>query len=487
MRERTRNHLNRALIFGFYTKLKLLLLLGFLSNSSAHSGPINSASHRQFAANGQRNLAYVPSPMVREDELEFTAPTDWPSPQFEIDEQLSRLSGEQILDDVFDRVGPEFTIPANLRSRVAFWFDIYTKYNQYQHVIHHNRYPWIVFEVIDFNKDIREGKGPRWLRVDRSRKAVQARRQEIRRALLRLSKNPKAKTEFERQLLQAVSSIPGKRSQVLRFAAASLRSQLGQKDFFLSGLRRSSRYLPHIESIFQSRNLPVDLTRMPFVESSFNVAAESRVGASGIWQVMPATGRAYGIVSEAIDERNSPVKSSQMAAKLLSSYRRALGSWPLAITAYNHGIGNIRVAMRAARSKDIGTIIQRYHRGDFKFASSNFYTCFLAALYAERYADAAFPSLVRDPLIKFETYLTKRRISFRQLSQLTGLTPQEILAHNLDIKLKRKGDVLLPKGFSLHLPLFSADSINDNLGRALQLKMSKTLSSTTLESSDNSI
>ncbi len=487
MLERSRFSLCKALLRALSTGVKCLLLLAFVSGGQAVRGSQSQVRHRQFAATEQRNLAYLPSPLIHTDDFDFSPMTYWPSPILQAHEQIAQLTTDHILDDVLDRVGPEFTIPADLRTRVAFWFDIYTKYNQYQHVIHHNRYPWIVFDVMDFNEEIRGGKGPLWLRIDRSKKKVQARRQIIRRALARLSKNPKPKSDLDRQLLRAVKSIPGNRSQVLRFAGTSVRSQLGQKDFFLFGLRRSSRYLPHIEEIFQRRNLPQDLTRMPFVESSFNESAQSRVGASGIWQVMPATGRAYGIVSDQIDERNSPIKSTEMAAQLLRSYYRALGSWPLAITAYNHGIGNIRVAMKAARSKNIGTIIQRYHRGDFKFASSNFYTCFLAALYAERYADSAFPSLVRDREIKFDTYVTKRKMSFQRLRLLTGLSPREILSLNLDLKLGPSRNLIIPKGFTLHLPLLRADAVSDLLGSVLELKASKAVTSASLESEESSI
>src|SRR5262249_22218674 len=145
-------------------------------------------------------------------------------------------------------------------------------------------------------------------------------------------------TGDEKDIFDKLQSLPGTRRRVLLQAAQNVRKQLGQRDFFRGGLMNSSRYLPYMEKQFQDMDLPVELTRMPFVESSFNEAAFSRVGASGIWQIMPRTGRAYLIVNQAIDERNSPLKASLMAARMLKQLQRSTKSWPLTITSYNHGI-----------------------------------------------------------------------------------------------------------------------------------------------------
>jgi membrane-bound lytic murein transglycosylase D len=420
---------------------------------------------RVLASLAERRPNFTPSPQPPPEGAYPALPEFLPpAPALGESEHLRRLRSHDVLKDPMDRVSDDFDIPAELNQRVKFWFDVYTKYGRFTHVLHHSRYPWIVYEVIDFTDAVKSGKGPEWLKVEKSKKLLRQRRAEIRLALRRLSRRPAvAKTDLEKRLVSLLASVPGRRSHVYRDAAGALRSQLGQRDYFIAGLRRSSRYLPHLEETFLSQGLPLGLTRMPFVESSFNERAESKVGASGIWQVMPATGRAYGLVNGSIDERNSPFKATAMAARLLKTYHKALGSWPLAITAYNHGIGNIQIAIRAARSRDLPKIIERYHQRDFKFASSNFYTCFLAALYAERYSEVVFPSVVRDPAISHDRFMVTRSVPLKQLITFGDLNLNKVLEFNLDINRRAWRQVTLPRGFVLHLPRGHGDLLPERL------------------------
>lgn len=362
---------------------------------------------------------------------------------------------DRILADESNRIDNEFHVPPALKSRVAFWFDIYTRYGTNQHVIHHERYPWIIYKVVDTNALITLGKGPLWLRRQRADRLVDAELTKIKQTLRKLSHRRSFRHlhGLELTLYRKLQSVHGPRRRVFRLAANAIRSQLGQRDFFKKGLINSSKYLPYMEKTFTKAGLPIGLTRMPFVESSFNEAAYSKVGASGIWQIMPKTGKAHMIVTHAIDERNSPLKATRAAAKILRRYHRALKSWPLAITAYNHGIGNIRKAIRRAHSKNLATIIARYHRDDFQFASANFYTCFLAALHAERYHELLFNDVVREPLQKALTLKLKRRTSISTIERLTRISADKILEYNLDLKATMKHHhPVLPKGFELRLP-----------------------------------
>jgi membrane-bound lytic murein transglycosylase D len=216
----------------------------------------------------------------------------------------------------------------------------------------------------------------------------------------------------------------------------------------------SSRYLPYMEEKFQDAGLPMELTRLPFVESSFNEQAYSKVGASGIWQIMPQTGRSLKlIVDPMIDERNSPTKATETAARLLNQIQHSTKNWQMTITAWNHGVGNIRHAIRAAHSSDLATIIARYHSGDFKFASANFYTCFIAALHAEKYNELVFNDIAREPLQEHEVVKLSHSLSVGKIEKLTGLSTKQLLNYNLDLKvaLERKNSVL-PRGYQLHLP-----------------------------------
>ncbi|MCC7405148.1 MAG: lytic transglycosylase domain-containing protein [Bdellovibrionales bacterium] len=373
----------------------------------------------------------------------------------------------QTLNDPLARIGTDFKIPPRLYERTRFWFDIYTKYDSSVHVIHHTRYPWIVYSVVDTRQLIAEGRGPLWLRRERALKHVKQEKIRIVRTLRNLASRSSFKrlSGLEAELFQALSKAPGSRRQALRLASRTVRSQLGQKDFFLSGLHASGEYLPHMEEIFKAQGLPVELTRMPFVESSFNVRAESKVGASGIWQIMPRTGRSFMIVTDQIDERNSPLKATRAAARILRRYNHALRSWPLTITGYNHGIGGVLRATRIAQSRDLPTIINRYHSGSFRFASSNFYTCFLAALYAERYHDKIFREVPRAPLMKFRAVRLTAGKRLNQVLQSTGLDRAELLSFNIDLRGTASRNPFLPRGFEVYLPTSVDMNVANKLGK----------------------
>ena len=123
---------------------------------------------------------------------------------------------------------------------------------------------------------------------------------------------------------------------------------------------------------------------MPHVESSFDPYAYSKVGAAGLWQFMRSTGRRFLRIDAAVDERLDPYRATEAAAQLLSYNYRLLGSWPLAITAYNHGAEGMRRAREQLGTDDIVRIVRDYHSPTFGFASRNFYVSFLAALTVSR-------------------------------------------------------------------------------------------------------
>lgn len=364
---------------------------------------------------------------------------------------------EFFLSDPKNRVSSEFDVPDSMVKRTAFWFDIYTKYNSNTHVIHHSRYPWIVFKVVDTSDIMNAEKGNRWTKYHKARRIVANEKRAVARALKKLAQRRSFSrlTGLEKEIYDSLAHLPGNRRRVFNFAAQNLRSQLGQKDFFLSGLKNSAKYLTYMEEEFRRMGLPADLTRMPFVESSFNENAESHVGASGIWQIMPATGKAYVRVNELIDERNSPLKATRVAAQMLRKYNMYFKSWPLTVTAYNHGIGSLQKAIRATRTKDLPTIIEKYHRGSFKFASSNFYACFLAALHAERYHNEIFEGheLSKEKLLVREILSLDRKLRVKEAAQLAGIDLETFKMFNLDLRGAIKKNAYLPKGFELHLPI----------------------------------
>ena len=234
-------------------------------------------------------------------------------------------------------------------------------------------------------------------------------------------------------------------------------ARAGLRERFAAGVEVSRRYLPEMERIFRRAGLPVELTRLPLVESCFNVRAYSKAGAAGIWQFMPATARSYMRVDRFVDQRRDPIISTRAAAEHLSANYEVLGNWPLAITAYNHGRAGMANAVATVGSSDLMQIIRQYHGPAFKFASRNFYAEFLAALDVERNFSKYFGKLYPARPRATESVIVPASVSFRTVARaskadvetLAELNPA--LAHDVV-----SGRHPVPKGYELRVPAGSA-------------------------------
>jgi membrane-bound lytic murein transglycosylase D len=208
----------------------------------------------------------------------------------------------------------------------------------------------------------------------------------IRGLLLRLhSTRREALLEDERRIYDLFRNDRDPNRFLLAAEDGRVRAQRGIMERFTNGLRTSRLYLPEMERIFRAEGLPVELTRLPLIESCFDVGAYSKVGAAGIWQFMPATARLYMEVNDAVDERRDPIASTYGAARYLTRAYQRLGTWPLAITSYNHGQNGIAHAIDEMGTTNIVRIIRYYDGPSFGFASRNFYAEFLAALDIEKH------------------------------------------------------------------------------------------------------
>jgi membrane-bound lytic murein transglycosylase D len=365
------------------------------------------------------------------------------------------ITAEDILRDKYNRIPLDFKIPADLQKRVGFWLDIYSKYSSQFTVIHDERRPWIVYEVVDL-RPIYQGSGNRFSKASQDRKTTYRALYNVRMRLAKLAR----KKYFgnlsgeEYKYFKLLEEVPGPRRQVLRKAAMDVRAQRGQKNYYRSGLITSTKYISEMEEIFAHYDLPVELVRLPLVESSFNMAAISKVGASGIWQFMQNTGRKFLKVGNLIDERNSPIKATEAAAKLMLSNFRILKSWPLAVTAYNHGAGGVIRATKRLKTKNLADVVGRYRSRSFSFASENFYCEFLAALHADKYQEEIFGQMPKHPPLQSETATVKYSMRVRTLVDIVGITIEELKLFNPDFKKKAiAAGTFIPSGYRVLLPL----------------------------------
>lgn len=367
----------------------------------------------------------------------------------------SSFTKDDILSDKDERIADIFHVPDELKARVGFWFDIYTRYGGNEHVIHHSDFPWIIFKVVDSTSANKAGAN-RWTNYHRARRLVDTQKKQVIASLQKLARSKKSTklSAEDKRIAELLKDVPGSRAAVYARAAAVTRSQLGQKDFYTQGLVSSSQYLTDMEAIFARYDLPIEITRLPLVESSFNLRAVSKVGASGIWQFMPSTGKVKKLrVDDQFDERNSPLKATEAAAKLMRENIRILKHWPLAITAYNHGPGGLIRASKRYGTTDLAAIIKKNDSRSFGFASSNFYCEFLAALHAEKYQQEVFGEVPRHAPLAYEQLSLPVQLRAKTIANLAGLTLEELRLYNPDLGRRSiQQNLFVPKGYNLHLP-----------------------------------
>jgi membrane-bound lytic murein transglycosylase D len=333
--------------------------------------------------------------------------------------------------------------PAGLEPDIAFWRRIFGEVTTREALVHDNRYLDVVYEKLSFPPGT----------SDREReRAMTAARDQYAATLRRLAKaDPGKLSRDDKRVLRLFPKGPERAR--LQGAADRVRVQMGLSDRFLEGLVRSGRWEPHIREQLEQAGVPARLAALPHVESSFNPEARSFVGAAGLWQFTAGTGRQFMTINAAVDERRDPFRSSEAAARLLRGNYRELGSWPLAITAYNHGVGGMRRAVRETGTTDIETIIRRYTGPAFGFASRNFYVSFLAAEEVEREAERYFGTVQRDDPEPYATVALPYHLRANTLARVTGVSLETLRAYNPSLlPVVWAGRQPAPRGYLLRLP-----------------------------------
>jgi membrane-bound lytic murein transglycosylase D len=168
---------------------------------------------------------------------------------------------------------------------------------------------------------------------------------------------------------------------------------------------------------------------------------------------MPSTGRRFMRIDNTVDERRDPFASTRAAARSLSMLHDALDTWPLAITAYNHGPQGIARAVDATGTLDIATIIREYQGPSFGFASRNFYVEFLAAVEVERDHGVHFPEVTPEPPLRLREHRLDRSLSIQAAARLARTDREELASLNPALSsLVVSGRRPIPAGYRLRLP-----------------------------------
>ena len=336
-----------------------------------------------------------------------------------------------------------FPVYPSIQPNVTFWTEIYTRYASNQGVIHDKR----IMNRIYGSIELVDPDDPAGRKINRQRIKNAKKKYKTILAKFMHGNPPSGRVENQVAALFGPDSKPAD----FRSAMRNIRCQIGQKDRFRAGIIRSGAYIDKIKQTFSNAGLPEDLAYLPHVESSFNPRAYSKFGAAGIWQFTRSTGRSYMRVDYIIDERRDPILSSAAAVKFLRHNYRKLKTWPMAITAYNHGTTGM---LRAQRSHgNYETIFKNYRSRIFRFASRNFYSEFLAAREAAENYRQYFGDLKLDTPAKSRDIVLTGYVSLPEVARHLQIDIAEL--RNLNPALRHPvflGQKYVPGGYRLRLP-----------------------------------
>jgi len=337
-----------------------------------------------------------------------------------------------------------FPVYPCLQTNVDFWKKVYTEYTLEQAIIHDSWNLSIVYEVVALEDADRPGA------FMINKKRIKRAEEQIKNVLTKLARGSSPSSPEEQRLVDLFGPTATRKD--FEQARRNIRCQLGQMDRFQEGIIRSGAYLEQIKAVFESYGLPADLAYLPHVESSFNHQARSKSRAAGIWQFTRPTGKRFLKIGQELDERRDPIVSSYAAARLLRENYQLLRDWPMAITAYNHGLGGMLKAKRAKRTYE--AVFSEYKSRSFKFASRNFYSEFLAARDVAKSYRQHFGDLELETPPSTHEVVVESKVPVKDFARYFNVNVADI--KNLNPSLKEavyKGQKPLPKGYALRLPL----------------------------------
>lgn len=361
-------------------------------------------------------------------------------------------------DDKLAKERKLFHRPEVLKGNIKFWRRVFGEYSEHQSVVHDIRKPERIYTVLDFRDQVGALPKPQLSRLkNEQEESTKAQMAIALRQTAALVATPDAMNSEQRRLAALFSGDEA----ALYDAANNIRAQRGLQERTREAISISGQYLPEMERIFADAGLPRLLTRLPIVESSFNINAYSKVAAAGLWQFMPASARMYMRHNAIADERRDPWTSTRAAAGHLKDDYDHLGSWPLALTAYNYGRGGVARALKESNSTTLDEMLVRFNGPRFGFASRNFYAEFLAATDVERDYRKYFGEVQRKAPVRFETVTVQHYTPYRTLVNTTGLDEETFRQLNPSYHAPViAGRLYVPAGDRIRVPVGKAAAFN---------------------------
>jgi membrane-bound lytic murein transglycosylase D len=308
-----------------------------------------------------------------------------------------------------------FPEPEELAPAVRFWAATFTQYGRRDVVIHDRVQLGLVYDVV---RDVTSSDDPR---VQAATAAAIAR--------------------IERSTARGPLALFQTRAPALE-PLARVRTIRGQRETFEQGLTAERLFRPTVRRALAAEGLPFDLAALPLIESAYHPGMVSGAGAVGLWQLTADVADRRLRIDGDVDERRDPARASAAAAAYLKDLHAQFGSWPLALTAYNHGPTGIGRARAAVGSDDLGKIVASYDGPGFGFASRNFYASFLAARHVLAHAGDYFPSIKKPGRVV--TYTVKRGDTLETVAKRHGVSiPSLRVANGIRATMIKPGQMLL--------------------------------------------
>ncbi|MGK0375836.1 MAG: membrane-bound lytic murein transglycosylase D [Arenicella sp.] len=354
-----------------------------------------------------------------------------------------------------------FSCPESLLPRVGFWIEVFSRWDTGTAIFHDKDNPHRVYSTLQRQEGCRNS---------REGDSISQERKRLKRNLSALANklsNGGALTESQSRLYASFKGAPAKEVEA---ASNRVRCQSGNKDRMREALAQFHIYRPTILDALESQNLTPELQYLPFVESAFNPEALSHVGAAGLWQIMPSTGRGLGLtVDSKVDQRYDPRAATYAAAKYFRNSVDTLSEAafesgdtinakdlnPFVITSYNYGVGGMLRAIKQV-GLDYERLLLEYKSPSFQTAVKNFYASFLAARHVAKNSEKFFGVVAPDDsrrFASFNTLVLTRATSVKRISKELGIDIDDL--KGLNPALKRiiwRHKALVPKGYSMKLP-----------------------------------
>ncbi len=354
-----------------------------------------------------------------------------------------------------------FSCPDSLRPRVAFWVEVFSRWDTGTAIMHDKDYPNRVYSTVRRKEGCRRSRTGD--SVDRERKRL---KKNLASLASKMASNKKL-NRAERELKALFEGEP--RSSIER-ASNRVRCQSGNKDRMRTALSHFLTYRPVILDALERQSLTPELQYLPFVESAFDPEALSHVGAAGLWQIMPSTGRSLGLtVNTKVDERYDPRAATYAAAQYFRDSVDNLTETafengytvvtkdlnPFVITSYNYGVKGMERAIKQV-GLDYERLLKEYKSPNFQTAVKNFYASFLAARHVAKNARKFFGEIEHDRSSNFVSHNTEiltRATSAKRISKQSGVKIDVLKRLNPSLKkVIWQHKALIPKGFKLRMP-----------------------------------